>query len=527
MSARRRAFAKGRCMETHNKIAIVDFGSQYTKLIARRIRELSVYSEIISVDEALEAARDPKVKGVILSGGPRSVLDEKALAVDAAFWETEKPVLGVCYGLQLMCRQLGGQVEPASDREYGPATLELHGEPHPFFEGVPSGSRVWMSHGDRLAAAPPGFHIAGISENAPITAMVHRSRPLIGVQFHPEVSHTDHGGAMLSNFVFHICGCEADWKMADYVDAMIAEIRERVGDERVLLGLSGGVDSSVAAALIHRAVGGQLTCVFVDHGMMRKNERREVEAAFRDKFGINLVAVDASDLFLSRLAEVDDPERKRKIIGAAFVEVFEREAAKLDKPAFLAQGTLYPDVIESAAHGGPAQTIKTHHNVGGLPERMNLTLLEPLRELFKDEVRAVGRLLGLPDAMVDRHPFPGPGLAVRILGKIDRDSIRALQEADAIFIQALRDRGLYKEVSQAFAVLLPVRSVGIMGDERTYERVCALRSVNTTDFMTADWSRLPYDFLSEVSARIVNQVAGINRVVLDITSKPPGTIEWE
>ncbi|CAM2068922.1 glutamine-hydrolyzing GMP synthase [Sulfidibacter corallicola] len=514
-------------MEHLNKIAILDFGSQYTKLIARRIRELSVYSEIVPFNTKPEALADPAIKGIILSGGPRSVFDTDAPALSPGFWELDKPILGICYGLQLMCHDFEGKVISADDREYGPATLNLAKTDHPLFAGFDEETRVWMSHGDRLELPPEGFDVVGTSENAPVTAMVHRDRPLMGIQFHPEVSHSVNGDRLLRNFVLDMCRCPQDWRMEDYIDATVAEIRERVGDEHVLLGLSGGVDSSVAAALIHKAIGDQLTCVFVDHGMMRKDEREQVEQTFRDRFGIHLVAVDASELFLGRLHEVEDPERKRKIIGRTFIEVFESESAKLPAPKFLAQGTLYPDVIESAVAVGPAQTIKSHHNVGGLPEKMNMELLEPLRELFKDEVRRVGRLLDLPEVMVERHPFPGPGLAVRILGAIDRESIRILQEADAIFIEHLHTKGLYNDVSQAFAVLLPVRSVGIMGDGRTYEQVCALRAVSTNDFMTADWTRLPYDFLAEVSSRIVNEVKGINRVVFDVTSKPPGTIEWE
>ena len=511
----------------HQKIAILDFGSQYTKLIARRIREFSVYSEILPHDISPEALRDPNIKGIILSGGPRSVTDPDALQVDRGLWDLDVPILGICYGLQLMCRDFGGQVEAADEAEYGPAMLELSDRNHALFQNMSEKSRVWMSHGDRLNTHPKGFHIVGTSDNCPVTAMVHETKPLMGIQFHPEVSHSTEGGQLLENFVKGICGCRADWQMSDYIEETIADIRQRVGNDHVLLGLSGGVDSSVAAALIHRAIGDQLTCVFVDHGMMRKDERVKVVETFRNQFGIQLIDVDASDNFLTKLAGIAEPEHKRKIIGNTFVEVFEETAHELPQPKFLAQGTLYPDVIESANHGGPAKTIKTHHNVGGLPEKMNMKLLEPLRELFKDEVREVGRLLGLPDVMVERHPFPGPGLAVRILGAIDRESVAILQEADDIFIEMLHQHKLYDSVSQAFAVLLPVRSVGIMGDNRTYERVCALRSVNTNDFMTADWSRLPYDFLAEASTRIVNEVKGINRVVFDITSKPPGTIEWE
>ena len=514
-------------MSSVDKIVILDFGSQYTKLIARRVRELSVYSEILPHDTDLKVLKDPAIKGIILSGGPRSVLDNGAPSVDKAFWQLEIPVLGICYGLQLMCHHLGGEVAPAQDREYGPAQLSLKPNSHPLSKGLESQSKVWMSHGDRLVNPPPNFKILGTSENAPITVMIHDSRPLMGIQFHPEVSHTSCGEQLLSNFVFDICGSRPEWKMADYLNQSIAAIRERVGRHRVLLGLSGGVDSAVAAALIYKAIGSQLTCVFVDHGMMRMGERQHVVDHFQKKVGLDLIAVDASDLFLERLNGVEDPEQKRKIIGKTFIDVFEREAKNLDTPKFLGQGTLYPDVIESAGTAGPAQTVKSHHNVGGLPERMNMTLLEPLRELFKDEVREVGRLLGLPEQTINRHPFPGPGLAVRIIGAIDRQAVETLQKADEIFIDLLHQWKLYDEVSQAFAVLLPVKTVGIMGDERTHEKVCALRSVNTTDFMTADWSRLPFDFLGEASARIVNGVPGINRVVFDITSKPPGTIEWE
>lgn len=513
--------------ELHKRIVILDFGSQYTKLIARRVRELSVFSQILPHDTAAESLAHPDILGIILSGSPHSVLDKDAPQVDPKFWDLEKPVLGICYGQQLMCHHLGGKVEPSKSRQFGPAVLELEETDHPLFVNIDDGSRLWMSHGDRLLEQPPGFEVIASSRNAPITAMVHHDRPWFGIQFHPEVSHTEQGKTLLANFLYDICGAKPEWRMSEYIDEAVQSIRDTVGDHHVLLGLSGGVDSSVAALLIHKAIGDNLTCVFVDHGMLRYREAEQVKDTFSEHFGIHLVAVDASDIFLSKLEGVSEPEKKRVIIGNTFVEVFETEAAKLPKPKFLAQGTLYPDVIESASHGGPAQTIKTHHNVGGLPEKMNMELLEPLRELFKDEVREVGRLLGLPDVIVKRHPFPGPGLAVRILGEIDRDAIRMLQLADDIFIQTLHQHQLYDSVSQAFAVLLPVKTVGIMGDERTYERVCALRSVSTDDFMTADWSRLPYPILAEISTRIVNEVAGINRVVLDITSKPPGTIEWE
>ncbi len=514
-------------MQVSEKIVILDYGSQYTKLIARRIRDMSVYSEIIPFDTKAADLDRSDIKGIILSGGPQSVFASGAPQIDPDIFNLNKPILGICYGMQLICHVLGGRVEASEDREYGPATLKLESTSHVFFEGLNLNQKVWMSHGDRLLEPPSGFRAIGSSDNAPITAMAHRDRPILAIQFHPEVSHTEHGAQMLSNFVFKMCSCRASWKMFDFIEDSVNAIREKVGDSGVLLGLSGGVDSSVAAVLIHRAIGDQLTCVFVDHGMMRKDEMNEVVTTFRSGIGINLIAVDASNDFLGQLKDVDDPEEKRKIIGRTFIEVFDREASKLNHPEFLAQGTLYPDVIESATHHGPAQTIKSHHNVGGLPDKMNMKLLEPLRDLFKDEVRQVGRILGLPDPLVSRHPFPGPGLAVRILGAIDRESVRVLQEADDIFIEMLRSHQLYDHVSQAFAVLLPVKTVGIMGDNRTYERVCALRSVSTNDFMTADWSRLPHEFLAEVSTRIVNEVAGINRVVYDITSKPPGTIEWE
>lgn len=513
--------------DSHKRIIILDFGSQYTKLIARRVRELSVFSQILPYNTSLEELQHPDVLGIILSGSPHSVRGSQAPKLDMAFWEMDKPILGICYGQQLMCLQLGGEVEKSDSRQFGPATLELEDIAHPLFENIDNGSRLWMSHGDRLIKMPPGFKVIARSRNAPITAMVHETKPWFGIQFHPEVSHTAQGKTLLSNFLFDICGAKADWRMAEYIQETVAEIREKVGNHHVLLGLSGGVDSSVAALLIHKAIGNKLTCVFVDHGMLRYKEAEQVIETFSEGFGIHLVPVNSADLFFERLKGISEPEQKRKIIGNTFVEVFETEAKKLPKPKYLAQGTLYPDVIESASHDGPAQTIKTHHNVGGLPEKMDMELLEPLRELFKDEVREVGRLLGLPEKVVKRHPFPGPGLAVRILGEITRRSVEILQKADDIFIKSLHQHGLYDDVSQAFAVLLPVKTVGIMGDERTYEQVCALRSVSTNDFMTADWSRLPYPFLAEVSTRIVNEVQGINRVVLDITSKPPGTIEWE
>jgi len=513
-------------MITPDKIIILDFGSQYTKLIARRIREQEVYSEILPYDADPAVFLNDRVKGIILSGGPRSVLSKGAPKPHPDIFKIDRPLLGICYGLQLICQQYGGQVENAEHREYGPAILTIQKETS-LFDGLHKQEKVWMSHGDRLVSPPKGFHITGSSENAPITALCHDERPMMGLQFHPEVSHTNNGETILSNFLFKICSCRPNWKMEDFIRSAVQDITDQVGSEGVLLGLSGGVDSSVAAALIHKAIGDQLTCVFVDTGLMRKDEATDVVSTFKEGFGIHLIHRNASKEFLSGLKNESDPETKRKFIGHTFIDIFEDEAKKLNHPEFLAQGTLYPDVIESATGSGPAQTIKSHHNVGGLPEKMKMQLLEPLRDLFKDEVREVGRLLGVPQHIVSRHPFPGPGLAVRIMGEVTEKSVAILQEADAIFINLLREYDLYDHVSQAFAVLLPVKTVGIMGDERTYEQVCALRAVTTSDFMTADWSRLPTAFLADVSTRIVNQVKGINRVVYDITPKPPGTIEWE
>jgi len=514
-------------MITPDKIIILDFGSQYTKLIARRIRDQNVYSEILPYDSDPSDFMNEQVKGVILSGGPRSVLSSDAPKPHEDIFKIKQPLLGICYGLQLICQYYGGAVENAEHREYGPAILTIHGEKAPLFNDLHEKEKVWMSHGDRLVSPPEGFHITGSSENAPITALAHDQKPIFGLQFHPEVSHTDNGETILSNFLFNICRCTANWKMEDFIQSAVMDIRGKVGSDTVLLGLSGGVDSSVAAALIHKAIGDQLTCVFVDTGLLRKNEAHDVVSTFKEGFGLHLVHRNAAKEFLGGLKGESDPETKRKFIGHTFIRVFEEEATKLGHPAFLAQGTLYPDVIESATGSGPAQTIKSHHNVGGLPEKMNMKLLEPLRDLFKDEVREVGRILGVPQNIVSRHPFPGPGLAVRIMGDITEKGVTILQEADDIFIKLLREYDLYDHVSQAFAVLLPIQTVGIMGDERTYEQVCALRAVTSSDFMTADWSRLPTAFLAEVSTRIVNQVKGINRVVYDITPKPPGTIEWE
>jgi GMP synthase (glutamine-hydrolysing) len=521
----------------HQRIVILDFGSQYTQLIARRVREAGVYSEIVPCTVDIDELREMDPAGIILSGGPSSVYDEGAPGLDPAVLNLKRadgsdmPVLGICYGLMIMCQTDGGTVERADQREFGRAKLIIDDDAD-LLAGVPEESIVWMSHGDKVTALPPSYEIIAHSDNAPIAAVRSRSLPHYGVQFHPEVVHTDDGRLILENFTHRGCGCAGDWSSASFIDDKIAEIRDRVGDDHVLLGLSGGVDSSVAAVLLHRAIGDQLSCVFVDNGLLRKGEWEQVQSTFRDHFHIRLKAVDASELFLSRLADVTDPEQKRKIIGATFVEVFDHATDELVtevgvRPKYLAQGTLYPDVIESVSFKGPSATIKSHHNVGGLPEEMNFEILEPFRELFKDEVREIGRLLEVPPAIVNRHPFPGPGLGIRIIGTVDRDELDILREADAIFIEELIDKNLYHDVWQALAVLLPIRTVGVMGDERTYENVCALRAVTSVDGMTADWAHLPHSFLAHVSSRIVNEVRGINRVVYDISSKPPATIEWE
>ncbi|WP_456430017.1 glutamine-hydrolyzing GMP synthase [Rhodocaloribacter sp.] len=521
----------------HERIVILDFGSQYTQLIARRIREAGVYSEIYPCTIAAEEVAALEPKGLILSGGPSSVYDEDAPQLAPELLELSRangspmPVLGICYGLQAMARLLGGEVERAERREFGRAHLVVDDDAD-LLAGVPSGSTVWMSHGDHLTRLPEGFRIIAHTDNAPIAAVKALHRPLFGVQFHPEVVHTEHGRQILENFAYRVCGCAGDWSPASFVEEKIREIRVQVGEEHVILGLSGGVDSSVAAVLLHEALGDRLTCIFVNNGLLRKGEWEQVQDTFRDHYNIRLKAVDASDLFLDRLAGVADPERKRVLIGNTFIEVFDRATEEIAeelgrKPAYLAQGTLYPDVIESVSFKGPSATIKTHHNVGGLPEEMDLAVIEPFRELFKDEVRAIGRLLGVPETIVGRHPFPGPGLAIRILGPVTRADLEVLREADAIFIDELKSHGLYDDVWQAFAVLLPVRTVGVMGDARTYENVCALRAVTSVDGMTADWAQLPYEFLARVSSRIVNEIRGINRAVYDISSKPPATIEWE
>ena len=522
----------------HERIVILDFGAQYTQLIARRIREVGVYSEIYPCTITAEEIAAMQPSGLVLSGGPSSVYDEGApqlsrdvLALKRADG-TPMPILGICYGLQAMAYTLGGRVERAARREFGRAHIVIDDDAD-LFAGVPLGSTVWMSHGDHLTQLPEGFRIIAHTSNAPIAAVKETRLPHYGVQFHPEVVHTDHGRQILENFAHRICGCKGDWSPASFIEEKIHDIRERVGEHHVILGLSGGVDSSVAAVLLHRAIGDRLTCIFVNNGVLRKREWEQVQETFRDHFQIDLRAVDASDLFLERLAGVSDPEAKRKIIGNTFIEVFEEATDQLTKerggrrPTFLAQGTLYPDVIESVSFKGPSATIKSHHNVGGLPDELNFEILEPFRELFKDEVRTIGRLLEIPASIIGRHPFPGPGLAIRVIGAVTRSDVELLREADAIFIDELKSWGLYDDVWQAFATLLPVQTVGVMGDERTYEKVCALRAVTSVDGMTADWAQLPYDFLAHVSSRIVNEVRGINRTVYDISSKPPATIEWE
>jgi GMP synthase (glutamine-hydrolysing) len=513
----------------HDRILIVDFGSQVTKLIARRVREENVYCEIVPFQKA-QAALEPLPKGIILSGGPASVLDADAPLAPPAIYETGVPVLGICYGEQAMALQLGGEVQAGHHGEFGRAEVLVTSE-SPLLEGTwRPGERypVWMSHGDRVTRPPPGFRIVASSPNAPIAMIADEQRRFYATQFHLEVVHTPHGAALLRNFVRKIAGCRGDWTMRAFRAEAIAKIRNEVGSARVICGLSGGVDSAVTAVLIHEAIGEQLTCVFVDHGLLRLGEAEKVIALFRDSYNIPLVHVQAEHAFLNALAGVSDPERKRKIIGRLFIEVFEAEAKKLGGADFLAQGTLYPDVIESVSFtGGPSVTIKSHHNVGGLPERMNMKLVEPLRELFKDEVRVLGRELGLPEGFVGRHPFPGPGLAIRCPGEISSEKLDILRRADDIFIEEIRRAGLYDDVWQAFAVLLPVRSVGVMGDYRTYDHVVALRAVSSIDGMTADFYPFEMKFIAHVATRITNEVLGVNRVVYDVTSKPPGTIEWE
>jgi len=514
----------------HDKILIVDFGSQVTQLIARRVREEKVYSEIVPFQKAEQAFREMKPKAVILSGGPASVHEANAPLAPQAIYDSGVPVLGICYGEQAMAHQLGGKVEGGHHREFGRAEVEVSAE-SPLFDGVwEKGQKypVWMSHGDRVTQLPKGFRVLGTSPNAPIAIIGDDERKFYATQFHLEVMHTPHGAALIRNFVRRIAGCTGDWTMRAFRQEAIEKIRRQVGKGRVICGLSGGVDSAVAAVLIHEALGEQLTCVFVDHGLLRLGEAQKVVALFRDSYNIPLVHVNAEETFLKALAGVEDPEQKRKIIGKLFIDVFDEEAKKIGGADFLAQGTLYPDVIESVSFtGGPSVTIKSHHNVGGLPERMRMQLVEPLRELFKDEVRALGRELGLPEAFVGRHPFPGPGLAIRCPGAITKEKLDILRLADEIYIEEIRRSGQYDDIWQAFAVLLPVKTVGVMGDFRTYEYVVGLRAVTSTDGMTADFYPFDMKFLGHVATRVINEVKGVNRVVYDVTSKPPGTIEWE
>lgn len=511
-------------------IAVLDFGSQYTQVIARRIREANVLSRIYPYNTHASVLKEAGARGIILSGGPSSVLAESAPLPDHALFEMGLPVLGICYGEQLMAHLLGGRVGKSTEREFGHGTLEIKAKGK-LFEGLPNNLRVWNSHGDRLEALPKGFEAIATTENSPYATIQDSAREFYGMQFHPEVAHSEMGTEIIANFLFKICGCVTNWSMANYIDESVQKIKDTVGDECVVLGLSGGVDSSVAAALIHKAIGQQLTCVFVDNGLLRLHEREQVEKLYSDHFNLDVRIADRAEFFLERLKDVSDPEAKRKIIGNTFVEVFDQSVSDLREKGnytFLAQGTLYPDVIESIAiDGNPAALIKSHHNVGGLPETMNLKLLEPLRELFKDEVRELGTQLGLPKEVVWRQPFPGPGLGVRVMGPLNKVDLEVLRKADAVLQEVMMKADLYYKVWQSFCVLLPVKTVGVMGDERTYENVIALRIVESLDAMTADWARLPYDVLREASSRIINEVAGCNRVVLDISSKPPSTIEWE
>lgn len=513
-------------MQLDEKIIILDFGSQYTQIIARKVRELGVYAEIFpfNIKEAEFKALNPK--GLILSGGPSSVYADEAPHPSFNVFEQGIPVLGICYGLQLISYQLGGEVNKAAKREYGRAELIVNGQDD-LFDGIKPNSVVWMSHGDSLTKMPAGFETIAHTENAPICAIRNVEKKIWGVQFHPEVHHSEDGKKILENFVRNISGCKGTWSTHSFIETQIKQIRETVGDDEVICALSGGVDSTVLAVLLHEAIGDKLKCIHIDTGLMRLNESQKLMKLFDDNFNMHIELIDGSETFLGRLQGITDPEQKRKIIGKSFIDLFDVAAKRFNNAKWLAQGTLYPDVIESVSVKGPSAVIKSHHNVGGLPEKMGLKLLEPFRELFKDEVRAVGRELGVPDWFVNRHPFPGPGLGIRVLGEITPEKVETLQKADAIYIEEIRNAGLYDEIWQAFAVLLPVNSVGVMGDERTYENTCALRAVTSVDGMTADWYPMPYDVLAKMSNRIINEVRGINRVVYDITSKPPGTIEWE
>ncbi len=514
-------------MQHEQVIPVLDFGSQYTQLIARRVREKGVYSELVRPDISADELRKLNLKGLILSGGPSSVYEPNAPKCDPKIFDLGVPILGICYGMQLGAQVLGGQVKPAQAREYGRAKLTVTSQ-DPLVHGLPQETSVWMSHGDQVHELPKDFVALATTPTCPFAAARHRTRPFYGVQFHPEVTHTPRGEQIFQNFLYEICKCTGDWTMDNFIEQTVRRVREKVGTGKVICGLSGGVDSSVVAALLHKAIGAQLTCIFVDNGLLRKNERDLVESTFRDHFRINLRTTDATEQFLGQLKGVVDPQQKRKIIGREFIEAFKREAKSIAGVNYLAQGTLYPDVIESGhGYAGTAANIKLHHNVGGLPEQLGFELVEPLRELFKDEVRRVGEVLGLPEKIVWRHPFPGPGLAVRIMGEVTPERLRVLRDADEIVLEELIAANLYRKTAQVFAVLLPIGTVGVMGDARSYDSVIAIRSVDSQDFMTADWSRIPYEVLATMSNRIINEVRGVNRVVYDISSKPPATIEWE
>ncbi len=509
-----------------DKILVLDFGSQYTQLIARRVREGRVYSEILPFNTPISKIKKFSPKGIILSGGPSSIYDRKAPKLDKRILGLGVPVLGICYGMQYLAHLYGGKVAKALKSEYGRAELHIDDD-RDLLKDIPRKSSVWMSHGDRIDKLPDGFRAIAHTENSPVAAMASEDNRFYALQFHPEVVHTDGGKKILKNFVSRICGCRPTWTMKSFIETAKQEIREKVGDRRVICGISGGVDSAVTAAIVHEAVGDALTCIFVDNGLLRYGEAEKVEATLRKNFHMDIRCVDASGIFLRKLKGVTDPEKKRKIIGNEFIKVFEKEAARIKNVGFLAQGTLYPDVIESVSFKGPSAIIKSHHNVGGLLEKMKLSLIEPLRELFKDEVRLLGKALGMSDEIINRHPFPGPGLAIRCIGEVMKERISVIREADTILLEEIKMAGVYGKIWQAFAVLLPVKSVGVMGDERTYDNVVAIRAVTSTDGMTADWAKIPYDLLGKISNRIINEVKGVNRVVYDISSKPPGTIEWE